>query len=362
MNVKEIEKLISDFSNSNKTLVLKLKENSEKLREICHKINTSWSGSSLGHHAYYYYDDFSAPPEDSLWNIEWGTINGVPDGWKYYQGDEVKNKIETFIDKDFKISNYTKDSLNFLNSAKTLQQNISMEISDFNFTDKTLKENELYVLIEKFDFGNVDQLRADSINGTRAMGSYMTRDTKALSGGKVIPSQITTMAGVYVTDTILEKVDEFILLVERFIKQVTKKLETSKEEAIPKDNFKQNDFSHIHPTIKAKCFSLYQSEEYAEAVEKSFKVVRDKLRELTGHETGSEAFGKGKLHIKGASAPNVDKDFNEAVKFLTMAIDMFRNEKSHTSDSKIGDPIRAYQYLAMSSLALSLLENSEIKV
>ena len=39
---------------------------------------------------------------------------------------------------------------------------------------------------------------------------------------------------------------------------------------------------------------------------------------------------------------------------------MFRNENSHTSDAKIDDPLRAYQYLAMSSLALSLLENSEI--
>ncbi len=123
----------------------------------------------------------------------------------------------------------------------------------------------------------------------------------------------------------------------------------------------EKEFSHIHPLIKEKCTSLYLSKEYAEAVEKSFKIVRDKLRELTGYETGSEAFGKGKLHIKGASASNVDGDFNQAVKFLTMAIDMFRNEKSHTSDSRINDPIRAYQYLAMSSLALSLLENSEIK-
>ena len=123
----------------------------------------------------------------------------------------------------------------------------------------------------------------------------------------------------------------------------------------------EKEFSHIHPLIKEKCTSLYLSKEYAEAVEKSFKIVRDKLRALTGYETGSEAFGKGKLYIKGASASNVDDDFNQAVKFLTMAIDMFRNEKSHTSDSKINDPIRAYQYLAMSSLALSLIENSEIK-
>lgn len=116
----------------------------------------------------------------------------------------------------------------------------------------------------------------------------------------------------------------------------------------------------IHPEIETKCLSLYNSGAHAEAVEKSFKIVKDKLRVLTGFESGSDAFGKGKLHIKGATAKNVDTDFNNAVKFLTMAIDSFRNEKSHTSDAKIEDPVRSYQYLAMSSLALYLLENSEI--
>lgn len=120
------------------------------------------------------------------------------------------------------------------------------------------------------------------------------------------------------------------------------------------------DFYGIHPEICKKCEKLYESGSYAEAVEKSFKIVKDKLRKLTGYEKGTEAFGKGGLHIKGAAAANVDNDFNQGVKFLTMAIDMFRNEKSHTSDANIEDDIRAYQYLTMSSLALYFLENSEI--
>ncbi len=110
----------------------------------------------------------------------------------------------------------------------------------------------------------------------------------------------------------------------------------------------------------SKCRHLFETGAYSEAVEKSFKVVRDRLRNLTGHETGSEAFGKGKLHIKGAAAPNVDRDFNEGVKFLTMAIDKFRNEKSHTSDGNITDPQHAYEYLVLSSLAMHLLDRAEI--
>jgi len=118
----------------------------------------------------------------------------------------------------------------------------------------------------------------------------------------------------------------------------------------------------LHEQIQNKCSGLYLGGYYPEAVEKGFKVVRDKLRDLTSHETGSEAFGKGGLFINGASAKNVEHDFQEAVKFLTMAIDQFRNEKSHTSDGKIEDPVRAYEYLALSSLAMHLLDDSEVKI
>jgi uncharacterized protein (TIGR02391 family) len=117
----------------------------------------------------------------------------------------------------------------------------------------------------------------------------------------------------------------------------------------------------LHPEIYAKCRNLYESGEYAEAVEKGFKLVRDRLRALTGYETGSEAFGKGHLYMDGAAAPHVDEDFQNGVKFLTMAIDRFRNEKSHTADGNIRDPIRAYEYLRLSSLAMHLLEGGQIR-
>lgn len=117
----------------------------------------------------------------------------------------------------------------------------------------------------------------------------------------------------------------------------------------------------IHPKVRERCLSLYKSSHFADAVEKSLKVVKDRLRELTGFEKGSEAFGKGKLHIKGAVAKHVDDDFNEGVQFLMMAIDRFRNEKSHTSEANITEPGKAFQYLALSSLAMRFLDDAEIR-
>jgi uncharacterized protein (TIGR02391 family) len=84
----------------------------------------------------------------------------------------------------------------------------------------------------------------------------------------------------------------------------------------------------LHPEIYSKCRNLYEGGDYAEAVEKSFKLVRDKLRALTGYETGSDAFGKGHLYVDGAAATHVDRDFQDGVKFLTMAIDRFRTRRA----------------------------------
>lgn len=117
----------------------------------------------------------------------------------------------------------------------------------------------------------------------------------------------------------------------------------------------------LHNEVVEKCWKLFRTGHYSEAVERSLRIVRDRLRALTGHEKGADAFGKGKLHIKGAIARHVDDDFNEGVKFLTMAIDRFRNEKAHTSENGVDDAVKAFQYLTLSSLALRLLENAEIR-
>jgi uncharacterized protein (TIGR02391 family) len=142
----------------------------------------------------------------------------------------------------------------------------------------------------------------------------------------------------------------------RQLESLIERLELAVPESQDTDGIKS-----LHPEIYSRCRTLYLGGDYAEAVEKGFKVVRDRLRSLTSYETGSEAFGKGKLYILGAAAPHVDDDFQNGVKFLAMAIDRFRNEKSHTADGNISDPVRAYEYLRLSSLAMHLLDGGLIR-
>jgi uncharacterized protein (TIGR02391 family) len=132
-------------------------------------------------------------------------------------------------------------------------------------------------------------------------------------------------------------------------------------ELIPSESQDIAGIKSLHPDIYSRCRALYASGQYSEAVEKSFKVVRARLRTLTNFERGSEAFGKGRLYIEGSTAPHADADFQDGVKFLTMAIDSFRNEKVHTADGNISEPLRAYEYLRLSSLAMHLLARGKVK-
>jgi len=143
-------------------------------------------------------------------------------------------------------------------------------------------------------------------------------------------------------------------------------LRSDRERSVPVVKPKDDEasllrMSDLHTQIVEGCARHFEQGDYGIAVEQGFKIVRDRLRQLTGHETGSEAFGKTTLHVEGAAAAWVDEDFNEGTRFLTMAIDRFRNEKAHTVDGNIEEPVRAFEYLAISSLAMRILDHAVVE-
>jgi len=327
IKVKEIKKLSSS--------ILKISDDIQKVKRACKDINKSWSGSCLTNHAKYYYRNYEEPPVRSRFNIEWGLLRGVPDGWVEKTNEEVVQEIENRTGA--RLEGLKAQATKFEEDFESLKKAIVLELVELGVVD--------IVDIEDFKLKSA----TDHFNEIFST-AVITRDMSAITSGNYITPQIYFEAIMLFLLSVPSQVEEFIYKINKKMKIIQ---QASKKEEV-------SDFAHIHNTIREKCLLLYNSGAYAEAVEKSFKVVKDEMRKLTGYESGSDAFGKGHLHIKGAAAQNVDADFNQAVKLLMMSIDMFRNEKVHTSDAKINDPIRAYQYLAMSSLALSLLENSEI--
>lgn len=359
--ISRLENLIRDFQEKNKKFLEETPISTEKIRNTCSLIERSWSGSFSGHHGKLYYGEFEPPPLDRKFSIEWGTTQGLPEGWRQRQPEEVMREIDSRVSKDFSTKKLKSDSALFLESAKEFREDILDVIGLPEFPKSTERITSTIQEIQKIDFGKPGAIFGEYINDhlpkTRA-----SRDFEALSEGIYITTQLYCEAVASEALKITESINNFIKLVQRLNKQLYDIKKLTKD----RQNNMDIKFENLHKEILTKCSKLYNDGSYAEAVEKGFKVVRDRLRDLTGYETGSKAFGNGKLHIKGAAAPNVDFDFNEAVKFLTMAIDFFRNEKSHTSDANsdanIDDPVRAYEYLRLSSLAMYLLENAEIKI
>ncbi len=95
---------------------------------------------------------------------------------------------------------------------------------------------------------------------------------------------------------------------------------------------------------------------YFHAVEEAYKVVRKKLKNITGKERAHEAFSESNLETIFGHKPKNDaeKDFFEGVKFLHMAVQFLRNEKAHTPAGDL-DKNLAIHYIALASLAYDLI-------
>ena len=116
----------------------------------------------------------------------------------------------------------------------------------------------------------------------------------------------------------------------------------------------------INENILTHVKTLLETKHYSNAVEESYKIVREKLRSITGKEKAHEAFNEKNYHkIFGNKAENdMEKDFFEGVKFLHMAIQKLRNEKAHSPASKM-DKNLAIHYIVLASLAYDLINKNK---
>ncbi len=119
----------------------------------------------------------------------------------------------------------------------------------------------------------------------------------------------------------------------------------------------------INITLQDEVFShvkgLLEDEHYYNAVEESYKIVRDKLKSISGQEKATDAFNADNYERIFGHMPKDDaeKDFFAGVKFLHMAIQFLRNEKSHRPAGEL-DKNLAIHYITLASLAYDLISRS----
>ena len=122
----------------------------------------------------------------------------------------------------------------------------------------------------------------------------------------------------------------------------------------------------IHITIRPEIYNHIQryleTEDYFHAVDEAYKVVREKLKSITGEERATEVFGDAgtkvgvldELYGTNTKKGTPQYDFYRGCGYIHLAIQFLRNEKAHSSAIDL-DKNLAIHYLALASLAYDLI-------
>lgn len=118
----------------------------------------------------------------------------------------------------------------------------------------------------------------------------------------------------------------------------------------------------IHEDIYGHIEQYLSNDDYFHAVEESYKVVREKLRELTGDEAATAVFNPNAQNNKhfaalfGKPTPlnQAEGDFFRGVGYLHLGIQFLRNEKAHSLATFV-EPNLAIHYISLASLAYDLI-------
>jgi hypothetical protein len=143
-----------------------------KIINICHEVGKSWSGSSFVGHAKFFYKDFQEPAAMERFSIEWGLINGVPNGWIEKSDEQVRAKIET-------------ESGVSLDQVKNLAIELESEFQDV--------QREIILYLSKddsFDISKIEKFTLKSATdyfNSLFPTKFMTRDTYSATGYYTVP-------------------------------------------------------------------------------------------------------------------------------------------------------------------------------
>lgn len=118
----------------------------------------------------------------------------------------------------------------------------------------------------------------------------------------------------------------------------------------------------IHEDIYDHIRQYLVNGDYFHAVEESYKVVREQLRERTGDEAAGEVFNQSAqsqkhyaaLFGKPSPASQAEGDFFRGVGYLHLGIQFLRNEKAHSLATFV-EPNLAIHYISLASLAYDLI-------
>ncbi|PIV86509.1 MAG: TIGR02391 family protein [Candidatus Moranbacteria bacterium CG17_big_fil_post_rev_8_21_14_2_50_41_107] len=223
-----------------------------------------------------------------------------------------------------------------------------------NFSDRTLGEFfrddvGLDIYTQKYNY-------ASGSKANRIRGLWLKADNKTVA--KSILKLIEYIESQILIDEL--KRDDFPEDRVNAVKEIAEKMLGKKvvsKENKSKATFKDGNISiSLQKDIFDHVQKLLNGGHYFNAVEEAYKIVRKKLKDITGKERATDAFASTNYEKIFGHQPvdDVEKDFFEGVKFLHMSIQFLRNEKAHTPAKDL-DKNLAIHYISLASLAYDLI-------
>lgn len=223
-----------------------------------------------------------------------------------------------------------------------------------NFSDRTM--GEFFRDDVGIDIYDKKYSYASGSKANRLRGFWLAADDKII--GKAIAKFLEYIENQILLDN-LKKADfpeDRIKAAQEIGKRLLGK-KAGKKESKSQATFKDGNINIVlQKDIFDHVQKLLNDGHYFNAVEEAYKVVRKKLKDITGKEKATDAFSVANYEkIFGHQpADDAERDFFEGVKFLHMAIQYLRNEKAHTPARDLNKNL-AIHYIALASLAYDLI-------
>ena len=222
-----------------------------------------------------------------------------------------------------------------------------------NFSDRTMGEFfrddiGINIYAEKYNY-------ASGSKANRMRGFWLIADDKLV--GRSIAKLIEYIETQILTNG-LDKSD-FPSLRIKAAREIAEKFlgKNVARESKPQATYRNGNINiELQKDIFDHVQKLLNDGHYFNAVEEAYKVVRKKLKEVSGKEKATDAFNKANYKkVFGHEPKNeAEKDFFKGVKFLHMSIQFLRNEKAHTPARDL-DKNLAIHYISLASLAYDLI-------
>ncbi len=223
-NLIDIKKSLDVFSSSCEKDLENYSKHLYSLREKAEKLSDSWSGSWVGFHASLYYGDFEKPSLQENFDVEWGSINGIPQKWTQKSFEDAQKKIEKGIVKtNFE---YIFEKVKpLVKKAESLRNTLITELSFVKSDNSLRSELELVTDIEKLNFGTSANVFVKNMTPSQAW----TRDSSAAAQGLKVPPHIKYQAQVMAVLSMISDIEKFVSLSNQLVRQLEIKFQLSSQ-------------------------------------------------------------------------------------------------------------------------------------